>query len=105
MRSGRWAEAEQRIAQLPARERSRWERRLLEARLLKDHQALASTADPSALAAFLQTHARAMRACIRPDIFHETARRLAADGDPHRAADVHRALLECPLPRTCGSAS
>jgi len=98
MRSGRWAEAEERIAQLPARQRPPWERRLLEARLLKDYQALAQTADASALTAFLDAHARARRACIRPDVFHTVGRRLAEAGGHLAATDLQRELLACPLP-------
>jgi Flp pilus assembly protein TadD len=96
--SGRWAEAEERIARLPAHQRAQWERRLMEARLLKDYQDLAQTADPSALTAFLDAHDRAMRACIRPDVFNEISRRLAEAGSMQLAADTRRRLLECPLP-------
>ncbi len=98
MQSGRWPEAGARIAQLPPHQRPQWERRLLEARLLKDFQALAQTTDALALTAFLEAHDRARRACIRPDIFHEVGNRLAAAGLHQPAADLRRGLLECPLP-------
>jgi tetratricopeptide (TPR) repeat protein len=98
MQSGRWAEAREQIAQLPAHQRPVWERRLAEARLLKDYQALPQAADPSALSAFLRSHSEAMAACIRPDIFYEVSRRLAAAGSVQQATDIHRRLLECPLP-------
>jgi len=95
---GRWSEAETRIAQLPSHQSSQWERRLLEARLLRDYRALPQAADPSALAVFLEAHDRARRACIRPDIFHEAGNRLAAAGAHQPATNLRRELLECPLP-------
>ncbi|MCU0590373.1 MAG: cellulose synthase subunit BcsC-related outer membrane protein [Desulfobacterales bacterium] len=98
IQSGRWMEAKERIAQLPHHQRPQWERRLLEARLLRDYRALPQAADPSALAAFLEAHDRARRACIRPDIFHEVGNRLAAAGARQPAVDLRRELLECPLP-------
>jgi tetratricopeptide (TPR) repeat protein len=96
--SGRWAEAREQVAQLPAHQRSLWERRLAEARLLRDYQALPQTADSSALTAFLTAHAQAMSGCVRPDVFHEISRRLAETGSAQQAADLRRRLLECPLP-------
>jgi tetratricopeptide (TPR) repeat protein len=98
MQSGRWTEAREQIAQLPAHQRPLWERRLTEARLLRDYQALPQTADTSALSAFLASHAQAMAECIRPDVFHEISRRLAETGAVPQAADIRRRLLECPLP-------
>jgi tetratricopeptide (TPR) repeat protein len=98
MQSERWAEAQGRIALLPAQQRSPWERRMLEARLLKDYQTLAQTTDPAALTAFLEKHDRARRACIRPDVFHEIGSRLDRAGLPNQALNLRRELLECPLP-------
>jgi len=98
MQSGRWTEAQTQIAQLPADKRGPWAKRLAEARLLKDFQALPETAGPSTLSGFLSTHAQALSDCIRPDLFHEIAERLAAAGDARQAADLRRRLLECPLP-------
>jgi Flp pilus assembly protein TadD len=98
MQSGRWSEARAQIAQLPPEKRAIWENRLLEARLLKEHQSLAPTAGPQALSAFLDTHAKALAECVRPDVFHDIAKRLAGAGASQRATELRRRLLDCPLP-------
>jgi Flp pilus assembly protein TadD len=98
MQSGRWSEARAQIAQLPSEKRAIWEKRLLEARLLKEYQSLAPTAGPQALSAFLNTHAKALADCVRPDVFHDIAKRLAEAGAPQQATEVRRKLLNCPLP-------
>ena len=98
MQSGRWSEARAQIAQLPPEKRAIWEKRLLEARLLKEYQSLAPTAGPQALSAFLNTHAKALADCVRPDVFHDIAKRLAEAGASQQATEVRRRLLDCPLP-------
>ncbi|MGE5255994.1 MAG: cellulose synthase subunit BcsC-related outer membrane protein [Hyphomicrobiales bacterium] len=98
MQSGRWTEARSQIAQLPADKRGPWERRLTEARLLRDFQDLPKAADPSTLSNFLRTHAQELSDCLRPDLFHEIAQRLADAGETRQARDLRRRLLECPLP-------
>jgi thioredoxin-like negative regulator of GroEL len=98
MQTGRWTEAQAQIARLPAEQRSTWEKRLAQAKLLKDFQALPETADPARLSGFLSTHAQALSDCVRPDLFHEIAKRFADAGDTRQAANLRRRLLECPLP-------
>jgi Flp pilus assembly protein TadD len=98
MQSGRWSEARTQIAQLPPDKRGIWEKRLLEARLLKEYQSLPRTADSQALSAFLNTHAKALADCLRPDVFHDIAKRLDEAGASQPATEVRRRLLECPLP-------
>ncbi|HEX5680994.1 MAG TPA: tetratricopeptide repeat protein, partial [Desulfobacterales bacterium] len=98
MQSGRWSEARAQIAQLPPEKRAIWEKRLLEARLLKEYQSLAPTAGSQAVSAFLDTHAKALAECVRPDVFHDIAKRLAEAGTSQQATEVRRRLLDCPLP-------
>jgi Flp pilus assembly protein TadD len=98
MQSGRWSEARAQIAQLPADKRAIWGKRLLEARLLKEYQSLVPKAGPQALSAFLDTHAKALADCVRPDVFHDIAKRLAEVGTSQQATEVRRRLLDCPLP-------
>jgi tetratricopeptide (TPR) repeat protein len=98
MQSGRYADARSQIGQLPADKRGPWEKRLMEARLLKDFQTLPEPADPSTLSGFLSTHAQALSNCIRPDLFHKIAKKLADAGATRQAEDLNRRLLECPLP-------
>ena len=90
LQSGRWAQAQEQIKRLPVSERALWEKRLLEARLLKEYSSLGQAAAPSELSAFLDAHAEALSACIRPDIFHDIASRLMVAGDPQRATDLRR---------------
>ena len=99
MQSGRWSEARAQIAQLPADKRAIWEKRLLEARLLQEYQSLPQTAGLPALSAFMDTHAKALADCVRPDLFHDIAKRLAEAGALQQATRVRRRLLECPLPQ------
>lgn len=98
MQSGRWADARAQIAQLPPHKRTIWENRLQEARLLKAYQSLPRTADFQALSSFVDTHKKALADCVRPDLFHEIAKRLAEAGAAQQATEVRRKLLECPLP-------
>jgi Flp pilus assembly protein TadD len=98
MQSGRWSETRAQIAQLPPEKRAIWEKRLLEARLLKEYQSLAPTAGPQALSAFLNAHAKALADCVRPDVFHDIAKRLAEADALQPATVVRRRLLSCPLP-------
>ncbi len=98
MQNGRWSEARAQIVQLPPGPRAVGEKRLVEARLLKDYQSLPRTADRPALSAFLDTHATAFADCVRPDIFHDIAKRLAEAGALQPATAMRRRLLQCPLP-------
>jgi Flp pilus assembly protein TadD len=98
MQDGRWSEARAQIAQLPPDKRAIWEKHLLEARLLKEYRSLAPTAGSQALSAFMDTHANALAECVRPDVFHDMAKRLAASGASQQATEVRRRLLDCPLP-------
>jgi tetratricopeptide (TPR) repeat protein len=98
MQSDRWSEARTQIAQLSADKRAIWEKRLLEARLLKEYPSLAPTAGTQALSVFMDTHAKALAECVRPDVFHDIAKRLAEAGAPQQATEVRRRLLNCPLP-------
>ena len=98
MQSVRWSEARTQIAHLPPDKRGIWEKRLLEARQLKEYQSLPRTADSQALSAFLNTHAKALADCLRPDVFHDIAKRLDEAGASQQATEVRRRLLECPLP-------
>ena len=98
MQSGRWAEARTQMAHLPPDQRAVWEKRLLEARLLKECQSLAPTAGSQALSAFVDSHARALADCVRPDVFHDIAKRLAEAGAAQQATELRRKLLQCPLP-------
>ena len=97
VQSGRWSEARAQIAQLPPEKRTIWEKRLLEARLLKDYSSLAPQAGPQALSVFLDTHAEALADCVRPDVFHDIAKRLDAAGASQQATGLRRRLLDCPL--------
>jgi Flp pilus assembly protein TadD len=98
MQSGRWPEARAQIAQLPPDQRAAWEKRLLEARLLKEHHSLSRTAGVEQLSAFVDAHKKALADCIRPDVFHDIAKRLAEAGAAQQATELRRRLLECPLP-------
>jgi tetratricopeptide (TPR) repeat protein len=98
MQSARWSEARKQIAQLPPDQRAAWEKRLLGARLLKELPSLPRTAGSKALSAFLDAHAQALADCVRPDVFHDLAKRLAEAGALQQAAEVQGRLLECPLP-------
>ena len=98
MQSGRWAEARAQMAQLPPDQRAVWEKRLLEARLLKEYHALAPKAGSQALSAFMDAHANAFADCVRPDVFHDIAKRLAEAGAAQQATELRRKLLQCPLP-------
>lgn len=96
--TGRWSEARARVAQLPPGKRAIWEKRLLEARLLKEYRSLAPTAGPQALSDFMDTQAEALTECLRPEVFHDIAQRLNAAGAAARAKQLRRRLLACPLP-------
>lgn len=96
--SGRWSEARAQIAQLPPDKRAIWEKRLLEARFLKEYPSLSPTAGSQTLSAFMDTHANALADCVRPDIFHDIAKRLAKAGAAQQATELRRRLLDCPLP-------
>ena len=96
--SGRWSEARAQIAQLPPEKRAIWEKRLLEARLLKEYQSLSPQAGQQALSAFLDTHAKALAECVRPEVFHDIAKRLAEAGASQQATELRGRLLNCPLP-------
>ncbi len=98
MQSGRWPEARAQIAQLPPDQRAAWEKRLLEARLLKEHRSLPRDAGLQALSAFVDSHKKALADCVRPDVFHDIAKRLAESGASQQATELRRRLLECPLP-------
>jgi Flp pilus assembly protein TadD len=98
MQSGRWSDARAQMAQLPPDQRAVWEKRMLEARLLKDVRALPQAAGPQELSSFMRIHAKALADCVRPDIFHDIAKRLAEAGASQLATEVRRRLLECPLP-------
>ena len=74
------------------------EKRLLEARLLKEYQSLDPGAGPQALSVFLDTHSKALAECVRPDVFHSIAKRLTEAGAPQQATELRRRLLDCPLP-------
>ncbi len=94
----RWAEARAQIAQLPPAKRAVMEKRLLEARLLQEYHSLTPKADPPQLSAFLDAHAKALAACVRPEVFNSIAQRLADAGAPQQAAELRHRLLDCPLP-------
>jgi Flp pilus assembly protein TadD len=98
MQRGRWAEARAQIAQLPPAMRAVMEKRLLEARLLKEVQPLDPGAGPQALSVFLDAHSKALAECVRPDVFHSIAKRLTEAGAPQQATELRRRLLDCPLP-------
>jgi Flp pilus assembly protein TadD len=95
---GRWAAARMQVAQLPPGQRVIMEKRLLEARLLKEYQSLDLKAGPQALSLFLDSHAQALAECVRPDVFHSIAKRLTEAGAPQQATELRRRLLGCPLP-------
>jgi tetratricopeptide (TPR) repeat protein len=98
LQTGRWSQARDQIKRLPEGQRAAWEKRLLEARLVKEHASLNRNANADALSAFVAVHTQALARCIRPDLFHDIAIRLAAAGETPGADDLRRKLLKCPLP-------
>lgn len=98
IRSGRWEEARQEIAQLPPDRRRVWQRRLMEAHMVSDHDALGERPDAAALRAFLETHEEALSRCLRPDLFHAVGLRLRETGEGPLVEALQRRLLACDLP-------
>jgi tetratricopeptide (TPR) repeat protein len=98
IREGRWGEAEAQIARLPARERTTWERRLREERLVSAARRLPPDADAETLAQWIDAAVVREAGCLRPDLLHPVGRRLEDAGRPEAAAALYQHLLNCELP-------
>jgi Flp pilus assembly protein TadD/TolA-binding protein len=99
LQNGDYAKAQNYISQLPVKKRAHWERRILEAKVTSDFNALPERVDYQTLSDFLLRNEPALSRCIRTDLFFEIARRMHEMNADAPSAALSKKLLACELPR------